>query len=139
MGREVIKHGNARRFGLAGNPPVEAGEIDEHDRIGPGFAKQPLGLADELEERPQEGNHLEDAHDGQVGQLAVQAAARLPHLRAAITAEHQVGTSTPQRTDQVGRMLVAARFADRKENVHRRTLTLWCEPPCPPARPEAAR
>ena len=118
MGRQIIKDGNAGRLRLAGDPPVEAGKIDQHDCVGRRFAKHPLGPFDERVKLPEQGDDAEDADDGQVGQFVVDVTAGLGHFRSAVAAELQIGLTPLECVNQAGRMLVTAGLADGEEDPH---------------------
>ena len=116
--RQIINDGDARRFGFAGDPPVEAGEVDQHDDVRLVPMKIILGLFDAEIKSPQQRQDAENSDDGQRRQRIDHMASDVPHQRTAEAGDAQLRLTAAQFRDEVRRMLIAARLSDRKENVH---------------------
>ncbi len=114
--RRVVKHRNAVGFCAARDPPVEAWIIDQHHGVRPVVAKIPIRPAGQVQELVQIQQHAGKPHHRQSGQVGMELAADLRHLRAAVADRPNAGTTALQLPNQVGPVQIAARLADREKD-----------------------
>ena len=116
--RDEVEDRDAACLGPAGDPPVQAGIVDQHHRIRPLVAEIAIGHEDEADERHQVEQHVEEPHHREVDQREEQARTGLRHLRAAETDEPGVRNPLSEGTDQVGGVEIAAGLSGRDEDSH---------------------
>ncbi len=67
------------RLGSTGDPPIESGVIDEHDRIRLVLPKVAVRLAQQIQELMKVEQHAQEPHHGQRGEIFVELAAGGTH------------------------------------------------------------
>ena len=117
--RRVIENRNPVRLGPPGNPPVEARIIHQHHGVGLLVAEVAVGPARQVPELVQVDQHPGKPHHRQPGQIGMEPASGLRHVRAAVTDRFEPFASAAQLPDQVCGVQVPARFAHRKEDPKR--------------------
>ena len=105
-------------LGTPGQPPVEAGEIDEHADVGTGVEKAPLGTTGEVYELVEVEEHTEKPHHRQLRQVGNEAAALSRHARPTEPDTFDVGLPGPDRPHEHGGMMVARGFTRREKHTH---------------------
>ena len=101
--RHVVDHLHAGPLRLAGDPPVEAGKVDEHDGVGPLGVNELTRPAHQLVERPQQREHGPDADHCQVRQPVQRLQSRLLHQRPAEAGEPRLRMPAAEFPHQVAR------------------------------------
>ncbi len=89
--RAVIQDRDAVGFGAAGDPPVEAGVVDEHDGVGAMVAEVAIGAAGEIEKLVNVQQDTKNPHDGQGGEVGMQVAAGGGHFGTTVADTFDVG------------------------------------------------
>src|SRR5262245_15701132 len=105
-------------LGAAGDPPVEAGIVDQDDRVGPVVAKIAIGLGKKLEELDGIDKDASEPHHRQVGEAIKEARPGLGHVLAAEADALDARVKAPEFTNQVAAVNIAARLAGADENPH---------------------
>ncbi len=130
--RHVVKDRNAVCLRPPSDPPVEARVVDQHHGVGRRMAEIAVGAARQAEKLVQVEQHAQKPHHRQGRQIGVQLAPGGRHLRTAIADRFQIGILAPQLANQIGRVHIAARFADGKKDLHasrarcsRQGLSVW--------------
>lgn len=105
-------------MGTPGQPPVEAGIVDEHDRVGTLMAKIAIGPRQQTEEGVDVGQDAGEPHDGQPAKGVQQSAPGLGHAFAAEADAFHGRIERPELPDEIAAVNVAARFAGADEDSH---------------------
>ena len=116
--RHEVEHRNALGVRTPRDPPVEAGVIDQDDRIGPMLAKVAIRLRNQAHDVRQAGEDLAEAHDRMIAQREQMLAPRRRHPVAAEADAFEGRIKPSQSVDQVGAVNVAAGLADAEEDAH---------------------
>lgn len=116
--RGIIEHRNPVCLGAAGNPPVKARIVDQHDRVGTLVAKVSIGASGQRQELVNVQQHAQKPHHGQSGQIGMQSAAGFSHLGTAVADGFELGAALPQLANQISAVEVTAGFAGGKEDLH---------------------
>ena len=111
----IIENRDAVDLGPPGNPPIEAGVVDQHDGVGPVLAEIAIGASGQVPELVKIGDGPAEPHDGQLGQIGMELATDGRHLRTSVSDGIQLWTALLQLANEVGGMQVAAGLTGREE------------------------
>ena len=117
--RCIVEYRNAVDLGSPGDPPIEAGIVDQHDSVGPVVPEIAIGPAGQVPKLVKIGQGSAEPHDGQFGQIGVQVAADGRHPRASVPDGLQPWAVLLQLAYKVGGVQVAARFTGTEEQPQR--------------------
>jgi hypothetical protein len=105
-------------MGPSGQPPVEAGIVNENHGIGPMVTEKAVGAREQVKENVGVGEDAEKPHDSQLTQRIQQPAAGRFHARAAEADTFQIRTALPHFPDEIRAVQVATRFAGAEKDTH---------------------
>src|SRR5262249_29181961 len=116
--RHEVEDGDAVGVRPPGEPPVEPGVVDQHDRVRAVVAEVAVGAEQQADEQSQVGVHPQEPHDGQLAERVQELGAGGPQAAAGVADEPGGGAELAQGADQVRPVQVAARLAGADEQVH---------------------
>jgi hypothetical protein len=106
------------RAGAPCQPPVETGEVDEHEGIRAMLLKDAIRQAEDTPEFRHIGENAEKTHKGHLAERVIQPAASRGHALTAKTVYFQTRLVLPQSVDEIRTVKVAAGFARADEQTH---------------------
>ena len=109
--RDVVHGLDAVLVGVARHLEVESRVVDSHQHVGPPVEDVLLAEAYVVHHCRQVGQHLDEAHEGHVADVAHGLPAHGPHLVASPVAEFRFGVLVAEGAHEVGTVEVAGRFA----------------------------
>ena len=118
--RAVVDHGDAVPLRPPGQPPMKAGEVDQHAGIGPGVEEAPLRPPGQVDEAVDVEHDPQNPHHRQPRRVGHDLDPRGRHLLAAEARALGVGTTRPNSAHQQRGMVVARGLAGRDEDAHGR-------------------
>jgi hypothetical protein len=123
--RTVVKDGNAMRFGPPGDPPVEAGVIDQDHRIRAVVAKISVGSAREPPKTVQVDEHAGEPHHGELREVLVQFATGCGHAWAPVADALAIRASAAKLANEIRAVQITAWFSDGEEDFHPTLPRTW--------------